>query len=160
MQTKPKPDDSLNFRLKTQCLIQFCLCLFCNQPRRLIYRSDATLCGGNSYIEEKAVYIISVHDKTCPMGNKEPSCSIIRTCCIPLCHCYVIMEIKRCLLSWVKWSAIMWSQKNQDYTSSEGLHKYRCLFTNCIHYCTHFSNTDICHKFNNIIRNHKLTLGF
>ena len=39
--------------LMTPCILQLCLCLLCNQTRRLIYRSIEPLYGECSYIEEK-----------------------------------------------------------------------------------------------------------
>ena len=48
----------------TQCLLQFCLCLFWNLTRRFTYVSGEALYGEYSYIEEKAVYIVIIHDKT------------------------------------------------------------------------------------------------
>jgi len=48
----------------SQCLLQLCLCLFCNQTRRFIYRSGEALYRESSYIEEKAVCVVNIHGKT------------------------------------------------------------------------------------------------
>ena len=63
METKQKYFDSLTF-LMTHCSFQLCLCLFCNQTRRFIYRSGEAQYGECSYIEEEAVYVIIIHAKT------------------------------------------------------------------------------------------------
>ena len=55
------------------CSLQLCLCLFCNQTRRFIYRSGEALYGECAYKEEEAVYVINIHGKTVQWE----SCSII-----------------------------------------------------------------------------------
>ena len=57
-------DHGRNQRLLTQCSLQLCLCLFCNQTQFFIYLSGEALYGECSYIEEKAVYVIIIHSKT------------------------------------------------------------------------------------------------
>ena len=52
------------------------LCLFFNQTRRFINRSGETLYGKDSYIEEKAVYINIIYDKTVQWKTWKQSCII------------------------------------------------------------------------------------
>ena len=77
LKTKQDPDYSLNFFLMTQCSMQLCLRLVSNQTRRFIYRSGEALYRECSYIEENAVYVINIHDKTVQWESRKKACSII-----------------------------------------------------------------------------------
>ena len=57
--------------LMTQCSLQLCLCLCCNQTRRFIYRSGEVLHGECSYREDKAMYAINLTQQDCPMKNTD-----------------------------------------------------------------------------------------
>jgi len=47
--------------LMTQCSLQLCLCLFCNQTRRFIYRSGARFYTGSAHIEKTKPCMQSIY---------------------------------------------------------------------------------------------------
>ena len=57
----------------TQCSLQLCLGLFCNQTWRFIYRSDEALYVECSHIKENKTVNIYKHDtaQDCPVGNTD-----------------------------------------------------------------------------------------
>ena len=72
MQTKQEPACwQVKLVSITQCSFQLCLCLFYNQTRRVIYRSDEALYGECSYIEEKSHVYNYYTRQDCPMGNSQ-----------------------------------------------------------------------------------------
>ena len=58
----------------TQCSLQLCLCLCCNQTRRFIYRSGGALYRKCAYIEEEeeeAVYVVNIHGRTVQLESRK-----------------------------------------------------------------------------------------